>query len=305
MSPIIFYTLILGDRRRAPVLPRPAGHQQRHGRAGRHDRVLQPLPVQELLHVPEHGLRRDARLAPVRRHPGRSRWSCSGPRAAGSTTRRSGRRWAPRRRSRTRPAPAAAARASWLRRRRPRRPRDATRSFALTFLMVAILAAFLSPILRAVMVSLKTPDQLSETNAPFLPSLPQTFDCEGKTTTSTSCRSTATSRALALRQARPRRRASSSTRRTRPPAPITWEGSWRTLEPAWTLAPAWENFADVWDDHRLPAAAVQHGRDRGHRDDRDDRLVHARRVRLRAVPVPRPDAAVHAADRDDLPAGAP
>ena len=78
-------------------------------------------------------------------------------------------------------APAAVARASWLRRRRPRRPRDATRSFALTFLMVAILAAFLSPVLRAVMVSLKTPDQLSETNAPFLPSLPQTFDWQGKT----------------------------------------------------------------------------------------------------------------------------
>ena len=46
--------------------------------------------------------------------------------------------------------------------------------------MVVVLAAFLSPVLRAVMVSLKTPDQLSETNAPFLPSLPQTFECEGK-----------------------------------------------------------------------------------------------------------------------------
>ena len=31
-------------------------------------------------------------------------------------------------------------------------------------------------------------------------------------------------------------------------------------------------------------------------------LVHARRLRLRPVPVPRPDAPVHAADRDDLPA---
>ena len=40
MTPIIFYTLILGDRRGAPVLPRPAGHQQRHRRAGRHDRFF-------------------------------------------------------------------------------------------------------------------------------------------------------------------------------------------------------------------------------------------------------------------------
>ena len=29
-------------------------------------------------------------------------------------------------------------------------------------------------------------------------------------------------------------------------APIAWQGSWRTLERAWTLAPAWGNFADVW-----------------------------------------------------------
>ena len=53
---------------------------------------------------------------------------------------------------------------------------------------------------------------------------------------------------------------------------------------------------------RLPAAAVQHGRDRDHRDDRDARVVHARRLRLRAVPVPGPEPAVHAPDRHDLPA---
>ena len=53
-------------------------------------------------------------------------------------------------------------------------------SFTLTFIIVVVLAAFLSPILRSVLVSLKTPDQLSETNAPFLPSLPQTFSFDGK-----------------------------------------------------------------------------------------------------------------------------
>ena len=42
--------------------------------------------------------------------------------------------------------------------------------------------------------------------------------------------------------------------------------------------------------HRLPAAAVQHDRARGHRHGRDGRLVHARRLRLRALPVPRPVA---------------
>jgi multiple sugar transport system permease protein len=28
--------------------------------------------------------------------------------------------------------------------------------------------------------------------------------------------------------------------------PITWEGSWRTLDRAWVWAPAWTNFSDVW-----------------------------------------------------------
>jgi multiple sugar transport system permease protein len=28
---------------------------------------------------------------------------------------------------------------------------------------------------------------------------------------------------------------------------ITWEGSWRTLQRAWVLAPRWENFGEVWD----------------------------------------------------------
>ena len=201
-------------------------------------------------------------------------------------------------------APGARSRArSWLRRRRPRRPRDATRSFALTFLMVAILAAFLSPILRAVMVSLKTPDQLSETNAPFLPSLPQTFDVRrARPTTSTSCRSTAG--AARWPWSSPAgRRASSSTPRTRRPPPIVWDGAWRTLERSWTLAPAWQNFADVWAIIDFPrllfntiaiALIGMIG---------TDRLVHARRVRVRPVPVPGPDAPVHAPDRDDLPAG--
>ena len=30
-------------------------------------------------------------------------------------------------------------------------------------------------------------------------------------------------------------------------APIVWQGSWRTLEPVWQLAPHWENFAKVWN----------------------------------------------------------
>lgn len=134
---------------------------------------------------------------------------------------------------------------SSARRRRPRRPRDATRTFALTFLIVAILAAFLSPMLRAVMVSLKTPDQLSETNAPFLPSVPQTFEWQGKTYDIYVVPLDGGSRPMAL--VKPGRAASQFVDPADPSAPpITWQGAWRTLERAWTLSPAWGNFADVW-----------------------------------------------------------
>ena len=29
--------------------------------------------------------------------------------------------------------------------------------------------------------------------------------------------------------------------------PITWQGSWRTLDRAWTFSPQWSNYVDVWD----------------------------------------------------------
>ena len=86
-------------------------------------------------------------------------------------------------------------------------------------------------------------------------------------------------------------------------APIVWQGSWRTLEPVWQFAPHWENFGEVWDLIDYPrllfntiviAVIVDH---------RDAALVHARGLRVRPLPVPGPDAPVHAAHRDDLPAG--
>ena len=58
-------------RRGAPVLPRPARPQERHRRAGRLDAASSTSTCTRLLHLPEHVLRRDAGLAPVRR----SRWS--------------------------------------------------------------------------------------------------------------------------------------------------------------------------------------------------------------------------------------
>ena len=60
------------------------------------------------------------------------------------------------------PLPIAAPR----RRRFLPRPRETGKSFLFTFIVVVILAAFLSPILRAVFVSLKTPEQVGQLDAP-------------------------------------------------------------------------------------------------------------------------------------------
>ena len=68
-------------------------------------------------------------------------------------------------------------------RRRPRlRPtKNAGRSFLLTFVVVVILAAFLSPILRSVFVSLRTTEQVGALDAPPWPAVHGTFDYQGKT----------------------------------------------------------------------------------------------------------------------------
>ncbi len=133
------------------------------------------------------------------------------------------------------------------RRRSPRRPRDAVTSFALTFALVAVLAAFLSPMVRSVLVSLKTPAQLSETNAPLLPSLPRTFAFEGKDLDIYVVPlPDGSTRELALYK--PGRTQSQFVDPANPAAPpITWDGAWRTLERSWQLAPAWQNYVDVWN----------------------------------------------------------
>src|SRR6266513_1211111 len=46
---------------------------------------------------------------------------------------------------------------------------------------VAVLAAFLSPLLRSVFVSLKTPEQVGQLDAPPYPAALATFDYQGKT----------------------------------------------------------------------------------------------------------------------------
>ena len=60
-------------------------------------------------------------------------------------------------------------------------PKEAGKSFLFTFIVVVILAAFLSPLLRSVFVSLKTPEQVGQLDAPPYPAVHATFDYQGKT----------------------------------------------------------------------------------------------------------------------------
>src|SRR5215212_8350529 len=67
------------------------------------------------------------------------------------------------------------------RRRRFAPTKNAGRSFLLTFIVVVILAAFLSPILRSVFVSLRTTDQVGALDSPIWPAVHGVFEYQGKT----------------------------------------------------------------------------------------------------------------------------
>src|SRR5262245_61835877 len=54
------------------------------------------------------------------------------------------------------------------------------KSFTLTFIVVALLEGFLSPMLRVTLTAFKTPEQVSEPGAPLWPAKPRTFTYEGE-----------------------------------------------------------------------------------------------------------------------------
>jgi multiple sugar transport system permease protein len=137
------------------------------------------------------------------------------------------------------------------RRRRRFKPKNASRSFALTFIVVAILAVFLSPILRAVAVSLWTPEQVGQSDAPVYPATHATFDYEGKTYDVYDVPINGTVQQLAL--VKKGRDSSQFVDPANAAAGlITWQGSYRNLTRSWTFAPQWSNYGDVWDQISYP-----------------------------------------------------
>src|SRR5262245_7305875 len=131
-------------------------------------------------------------------------------------------------------------------RRRRRLPKDSGRSFVFTFVMVVVLAAFLAPVLRSLAVSLKTPEQVGQIDSPQWPAVLRTFDFQGETYNLYSVTIDGVARQLAL--IKPGRTQSQFIDPANVAAgPITWDGSWRTLDRVWDFAPAWQNYADVWN----------------------------------------------------------
>lgn len=134
---------------------------------------------------------------------------------------------------------------------RPKSAKAAGRSFAVTFVAVVFVAAFLSPLVRSVSVSLKSPEQMSQLNDPIYPASPATFAYQGREYDVYTVPLPSGPKDLALVK---KGRTSSQFVDPASPAaaPITWEGNWRALQPAWQLDPQWQNYLNVWNEINYP-----------------------------------------------------
>src|SRR6266700_2052447 len=130
--------------------------------------------------------------------------------------------------------------------RRRRLPRQARKSFALTFIFVVLLAAFLSPLLRSLAVSLQTPAQVGKSDSPAYPAVPGTFTYQGKSYDLYTVPIDGQSRSLSL-ITKGRTESKFVDPGNVDAGLITWQGSWRTLDRAWVFSPEWQNYADVWN----------------------------------------------------------
>lgn len=116
----------------------------------------------------------------------------------------------------------------------------------MTMIAVLLVAAFLSPLLRAATSSIKSTEQLGQSGSPLYPADIATFSHQGEPVELFKVPIDGTVRELGLLK-RGRTQSDLIDPANQDAPPITWQGSWRTLEPVWVFAPHWENFARVWD----------------------------------------------------------
>ena len=118
--------------------------------------------------------------------------------------------------------------------------------------MSGVVIAFLSPLGYGALLSLKTETQISQPNSPILPSDPRTFDYEGETYDVYYVPlPDGTTRELALVK-KGRQQSDFIDPANSAAGTITWDGSWRTLDQPWQLAPQWGNYVEVWNTINFP-----------------------------------------------------
>ena len=132
------------------------------------------------------------------------------------------------------------------------RPEVVIRRAILTVAMSGVVIAFLSPLAYSALTSVKTEQQISDPNAPILPSDARTFDYQGETYDVYYVpMPDGSTRELAL--VKKGRTQSDFVDPANPAAgTITWQGSWRGLSQPWQVAPQWVNYGEVWNDIDFP-----------------------------------------------------
>src|SRR3954451_23626710 len=131
----------------------------------------------------------------------------------------------------------------------------ATRTFTMTFVAVVVLAAFLSELLRSFSYSVKSPEQIADVNSPLYPASPATFTYRDRDYDVYQVPlPNGTTKDLALvKKGRTSSQFADPSDPNAQTAPlIEWQGAWRTLAPAYTFDPKWENYSNVWTEIDMP-----------------------------------------------------
>jgi len=117
---------------------------------------------------------------------------------------------------------------------------------AITSLVLVILLLYLMPLGYSIATSLKSKEQVSDVNAPILPSAPERFEFEGETYDVYLVPTEEGEQRWAL--VTPGRNSSTFVDTENPDAGLfEWEGRWRTLAPAYRLAFQWNNYQRAYE----------------------------------------------------------
>jgi multiple sugar transport system permease protein len=128
---------------------------------------------------------------------------------------------------------------------------DRVKSSAFTFAAFIILAAFLSPLVRTLTVSIKSPEQVADVHSPLYPATAEKYTYRSRDYDVYQVPIDNTTKDLAL--VKKGRDSSEFVDPANADAGlVTWQGSWRTLEPAYQFDPQWQNYATVWNEINYP-----------------------------------------------------